>query len=109
MVEVSTVRRLLVLAERDQGVLLRVLERFSNLNIIPDRVNAVCGPSDQIVIEIAVIDIPAATCTLIVAKIAQLPAVLDARLDGVERTCQLSSLKHNIAQIARIATRTSAR
>lgn len=86
MVEVSTVRRLRVLAERDPCVLLRVLERFSNLNIIPDRFNAVCGPSDQIVIEIDVTDCDGATCALIGAKIAQLPAVLDARLDNVERT-----------------------
>jgi len=46
MVEVSMVRRLRVLAGRDLGVLLRVLERLSNLNVIPDRFNAVCGPSD---------------------------------------------------------------
>jgi hypothetical protein len=81
-VEVDTVRCLRVLADRDPGVLLRVLERFSNLNIVPDRFNAKCVPGDQIIIEIDVTDIPAATCALIAAKVAQLPAVLDARLDG---------------------------
>jgi len=84
MVELRTSRWLRVLAERDPGVLSRVLERFSNLNIIPDRINAVCGRSDQIVIEIDVTDIPAATCALIAARIAQLPAVVDSLLDGVE-------------------------
>jgi hypothetical protein len=83
MVAVDTVRCLRVLADRDPGVLLRVLVRFSNLNLIPNRFNAVCGPSDQIIIEIDVTDIPAPTCILIAAKVAQLPAVLDARLDGV--------------------------
>jgi hypothetical protein len=85
MVQESTVRRIRVLAERDPGVLLRVLERFSNLNIIPDRVGAVCGPGEEISIEIELTDIPLATCALIVAKIIQLPAVLDARLDDIER------------------------
>jgi hypothetical protein len=82
MVEVSTVRRLCVLAERDPGVLLRILERFSNLNIVPGRVSAVCGPGDEIVIEIEVTDIPSATCVLIAAKIVQLPSVLNALLDN---------------------------
>ena len=81
MVEVDTELRLRVLAERDPGVLLRVLERFANLNIIPDRLIAICGLGDQIRIEIDVTGVPAATCALIVAKIAQLPAVLDASLD----------------------------
>lgn len=82
MVEVSTVRRLRVLAERDPGVLLRVIERFSNLNIIPDGFSAVCGPGDTITIEIEVKDIRADMCVLIVAKIAQLPAVLEALLEN---------------------------
>jgi hypothetical protein len=86
MVEMSTVRRLRVFAERDPGVLLRVLERFSNLNIVPDRVSAACGPGDEIFIEIEVTGIPSATCALIAAKIVQLPAVLNALLDNVERT-----------------------
>jgi hypothetical protein len=86
MVEMSTVRRLRVLAERDPGILLRVLERFSNLNIVPDRVSAACSPGDEIVIEIEVTDISSATCALIAAKIVQLPAVLNALLDNVERT-----------------------
>jgi hypothetical protein len=83
MVEVDTVRCLHVLAERDAGVLLRVLERFANLNIVPNRLNAVCGPANDI--EIEVIDIPAATLAFITAKVAQLPAVFEARLDEVER------------------------
>jgi hypothetical protein len=85
VIEVSTVRRLRVLAERDPGVLLRVLERFSNLNIVPSRVSAACGPGNEIVIEIEVTDLPSATCALIAAKIVQLPAVLDTLLDNVER------------------------
>jgi hypothetical protein len=48
------------------------------------------SPNDRIFIEIEVTDIPAATCALIVAKIPQLPAVLDARLDGVDRTRSMS-------------------
>jgi acetolactate synthase small subunit len=81
VIQVSTVRRLHVLAERDPGVLLRVLERFANLNFIPDRLNAICGPGDEIRIEIELTGVPPATCALITAKIAQLPAVLDAALD----------------------------
>jgi hypothetical protein len=88
MVEISTVRRLRVFAERDPGVLLRVLERFSNLNIVPDRVSAVCGPGDEMFIEIEVTDIPSATCALIAEKIVQLPAVLNALVDNVECTAE---------------------
>ncbi len=80
MVEAKTVHRLRVWAERDAGVLLRVLERFANLNIVPDRVSAACGPGDEVYIEIAVTGIPPALCELIIAKLAQLPSVLDARL-----------------------------
>lgn len=79
-------RCLRVLADRDPGVLLRVLERFSNLNVIPDRFNAKCGPGSQITIEIELTEVPTATCALIAAKVAQLSAVLDVRLDDVERT-----------------------
>lgn len=82
MVEASTVRRLCVLAEQDPGVLLRVLERFSNLNIVPSRVSAVRGPDDEILIEIEVTDIPSATFAIIAAKIVQLPSVLNALLDN---------------------------
>jgi hypothetical protein len=80
------VRRIRVLAERDPGVLLRVLERFSNVNIVPDRFNAVCGPGGQILIEIEPMDIPAAASCSVVATIGQVPALLDTRLEEVERT-----------------------
>ena len=42
------------------GVLLRVLDRFSNLNIVPDPFIASCG-RDEITIEIDAAEIPPAT------------------------------------------------
>jgi (p)ppGpp synthase/HD superfamily hydrolase len=71
-------RRVHVTADRDPGVLLRVLERFSNLNLIPQQFNATCDANDQILIEIDVGPMSSDVLALIVAKIRQLPAVLDA-------------------------------
>jgi hypothetical protein len=80
MVNENAGRRVHVSAERDPGVLLRVLERFSNLNLIPQQFNAAYDANDQILIEIEVGPMSSDMLALIVAKIGQLPAVLDAVL-----------------------------
>ena len=66
-------RPLRVLAERDPGVVSRVLERFSNLSLIALRFTALCDADNQIVIEIDVAEISGAPLDLIAAKIGQLP------------------------------------
>lgn len=84
MVDETMKHVLRVRAERDPGVVSRVLERFANLNLIPVRFNAVCDAKSQIVIEIDLAGISCATLSLIVGKIGQLPAVFDTVLEDVE-------------------------
>jgi hypothetical protein len=81
VVNESAEPRLHVTAERDPGVLLRVLERFANLNLIPLRFSAVCDAQDQILIEIHPSFMSDDMLSLIVAKIGALPAVLDVILE----------------------------
>jgi hypothetical protein len=88
MVEGTTKHVLRVRAEHDPGILLRILERFCNLNIVPDRFSAVSGTGKDIFVEVEVTGVPAMTANLIVAKLGELPSVFDAVLvhtDGVTK------------------------
>jgi hypothetical protein len=69
--------RLRVTAEPDSGALIRVLERFQILNLIPRRVIAECG-TRQLHIHIDIFGIPEERLTFITAKLGQVPCVIEA-------------------------------
>jgi hypothetical protein len=70
--------RLRVVAEADPGALARVIERFQNLNILPRRILAEFSSTGAFHIEVDVLGVPEQTLTLIAAKIAQVPSILNA-------------------------------
>jgi len=65
-------------AEVDPAAIIRVLERFQALNIIPRRVRADLASNGVIYIEVQVTDLTEHRLTLITAKIGQIPTTLDA-------------------------------
>ena len=72
------VLRLRVVAEADPGALARVIERFQNLNILPRRIVAEFGSTGAFHIHVDVAGVSEQTLTLIAAKIAQVPCILNA-------------------------------
>jgi hypothetical protein len=70
--------RLRVVAEADPGALARVLERFTNINVLPRRVVAEFGSTGAFHIQVDVLGVPEAMLTIITEKIAQVPSVLNA-------------------------------
>jgi hypothetical protein len=67
-----------VAAEADPSVLARVLERFQNLNVVPRRVLAEWATSGLLHIEVLIAGLPEHTINLIVAKLGQVPSILNA-------------------------------
>lgn len=67
-----------VAAEADPGVLARVLERFQNLNIVPQRVFAEWATTGQLYVEVVIAGLPETTMELITAKLGQVPSILNA-------------------------------
>jgi len=67
--------RLKVVAEADSGALLRVLERFQNLGVLPRRVVAEFGSADYLNIQVDVAGLDESRLTLIAAKLGQMPCV----------------------------------
>ena len=65
-------------AEADPGALPLLLARFHNLNLTPRKVVAEFNCNGQLHVEIDVAALPEATVRLIVAKIRQIPCILDA-------------------------------
>lgn len=76
--ENTSLLRLRVVAEADSGALMRVLERFQNLNVLPRRVVAEFGTHDTLHIQVDVSGMSEPTLTLIAAKLGQVPTVLRA-------------------------------
>ena len=70
--------RLRVLAEADSGALMRVLERFQNLGVLPRRVIAEFTSSDALSIQLDVAGLEESRLTLIAAKLGELPCVTQA-------------------------------
>jgi hypothetical protein len=70
--------RLRVLAEADAGALMRVLERFQNLGVLPRRVIAEFTTTDSLCIQLDVAGLEEARLTLIAAKLGELPCVTQA-------------------------------
>jgi len=79
LVETVSVLRLRVVADAHPGALLRVLERFQNLNVLPRRVVAEFGTTDAVHIQVDIAGVSEKMLTLITGKLAQVPCVLDAR------------------------------
>ena len=67
-----------VSAEPDPGALVRVLERFQNINILPRKVLAEWGVMGTLYIEVQVTGLPEETINGITAKLAQVPSILNA-------------------------------
>jgi len=70
--------RLRVVAEADAGVLMRVLERFQNLGVLPRRVIAEFTTTDALNIQLDVAGLEEARLSLIAAKVGELPCVTQA-------------------------------
>ena len=67
--------RLRVVAEADAGALMRVLERFQNLGILPRRVLAEFTTADSVSIQLDVAGLEESRLSLIAAKLGELPCV----------------------------------
>ncbi|MEJ1960761.1 MAG: hypothetical protein WDO56_04135 [Gammaproteobacteria bacterium] len=70
--------RLKVVAEADAGALMRVLERFHNLGVLPRRVIAEFTTADSLSIQVDIAGIEETRMSLIAAKLAQIPCVSHA-------------------------------
>jgi hypothetical protein len=77
-VERFSLLRLRVVAEADAGALMRVLERFQNLGVLPRRVIAEFTSSDSLSIQLDVAGLEEARLTLIAAKLGEMPCVSQA-------------------------------
>jgi hypothetical protein len=73
-----SVVRLKVVAEADSGALMRVLERFQNLGVLPRRVIAEFTTTDCMSIQVDVSGVEENRMTLIAAKLGQIPCVSHA-------------------------------
>jgi hypothetical protein len=70
--------RLRVVAEADAGALMRVLERFQNLGVLPRRVIAEFTTTDSVSIQLDVAGLEESRLTLIAAKLGELPFITQA-------------------------------
>jgi len=77
-VESYSLLRLRVVAEADAGALMRVLERFQNLGILPRRVIAEFTTTDSVSIQLDVAGLEESRLSLIAAKLGELPFVTQA-------------------------------
>ncbi len=67
-----------VAAEPDPGALVRVLERFQNLNLLPRRVIAEWGTAGILHVQVDIGGVPEETVNRIAAKLGQVPCILSA-------------------------------
>lgn len=70
--------RLKVVAEADSLALMRVLERFQNLGVLPRRVVAEFTTTDALSIQVDIAGLEESRMTLIAAKVGQIPCVSQA-------------------------------
>ena len=77
-VESFSLLRLRVVAEADSGALMRVLERFQNLGVLPRRVIAEFTTTDSLSIQLDVAGMEESRLTLIAAKLGEMPCVTQA-------------------------------
>jgi hypothetical protein len=64
-------------AEADPGALIRVLQLFQHLNIVPRCVIAEATTTDRLHIEVHVTSLSEERLSLIVAKTGQMPSILN--------------------------------
>ena len=72
--------RLQVETEFDPGVLIRVLERFQQLNIVPRRVVADVTADGRIIVEVSVSGLRRSRLAQLVKRIEQFPCVLTCQV-----------------------------
>jgi len=77
-VESYSLLRLRVVAEADAGVLMRVLERFQNLGVLPRRVIAEFTTTESVSIQLDVAGMEESRLTIIAAKLGEMPFVTRA-------------------------------
>jgi len=77
-VESLSLLRLRVVAEADAGALMRVLERFQNLGVLPRRVIAELTTTESMSIQLDVAGLEESRLSLIAAKLGELPCVTRA-------------------------------
>ena len=77
-VESYSLLRLRVVAEADAGVLMRVLERFQNLGVLPRRVIAEFTSGDSVSIQLDVAGMEESRLSIIAAKVGEMPFVTRA-------------------------------
>jgi hypothetical protein len=77
-VESYSLLRLRVVAEADAGVLMRVLERFQNLGVLPRRVIAEFTSTDSVSIQLDVTGMEESRLSIIAAKVGEMPFVTRA-------------------------------
>ena len=70
--------RLKVVAEADAGALMRVLERFHNIGVLPRRVIAEFTTADSMSIQVDIAGLEESRMSLIAAKVGQIPCVSQA-------------------------------
>jgi hypothetical protein len=70
--------RLKVVAEADAGALMRVLERFHNMGVLPRRVIAEFTTTDSLSIQVDVAGVEEDRMSLIAAKLGQIPCISQA-------------------------------
>lgn len=75
MGESFSLLRLRVVAEADAGALMRVLERFQNLGVLPRRVIAEFTTTEALSIQLDVAGLEESRLSAIAAKIGQMPCV----------------------------------
>jgi hypothetical protein len=68
--------RLKVFAEANSGALMRTLERFQNIGVMPRRVVAELTSGDMLCIQVDVAGIDESRLSLIANKLAQTPCVM---------------------------------
>jgi hypothetical protein len=73
-----TLVRLRVVADADPGSLMRVLERFQNLNIVPRKVLAELSSSGVFHVEVDIAGLPEDFMDIIAAKIGEAPCIHSA-------------------------------
>ena len=70
--------RLKVVAEADAGALMRVLERFHNIGVLPRRVIAEFTTTDSLSIQVDIAGVEEGRMSLIAAKLGEIPCVRQA-------------------------------
>jgi len=77
-VESYSLLRLRVVAEADAGVLMRVLERFQNLGVLPRLVFTETATTESVSIQLDVAGMEESRLTIIAAKLGEMPFVTRA-------------------------------